>query len=141
VEQELPFQKGRSKTGGRVKGTRNKAVVARETARQAFEIAMAGEPRCTPLQVMYAVMEARLGNGDLDGALSAAKEAAPYVHARLNATDVNVRHSITDKSDAAVAAEIESLRAKIALARSVLPMQIEATAEPVESVETSTAQS
>ena len=66
----------------------------------------------------------------------AAEKAAPYMHPRLNATDVNVRHSYANKSDAEVAAEIESLRQKIEIAQrqstAATPPMIEATAEPLE---------
>ena len=79
------------------------------------------------------MMLLRINRGDYDGALAAAEKAAPYMHPRLNATDVNVRHSYAGKSDAEVAAEIESLRQKIAIAQphsvATGPL-IEATAEP-----------
>ena len=124
----MPFQKGRAKTGGRKKGVRNKA--SRE-AREKFRDFLRENITFTPLQVMHAVMQARIETGDLEGALSAAEKAAPYSHAKLNATDVHVRHSISDKPDAVVAAEIEALRAKIERSRSVPPL-IESSAEPVE---------
>ena len=94
----------------------------------------------TPLQIMYAVMQIKLERGDPDGALVAAEKAAPYVHARLNATDVRVQHSVAGKSDAEVAAEIEALRVKLEVSRSLPPPPIiEATAESIEVVPTAPA--
>jgi hypothetical protein len=94
---------------------------------------MLAELKLSPLEVMQAVMLLRINKGDYDGALVAAEKAAPYMHAKLNATDVNVRHSYASKSDAEVAAEIELLRQKIAIAQrpsAAVPRLIEATAEP-----------
>ena len=59
--------------GGRQKGTRNMASVARETA-----IGAAGD---TPLDIMLAVM--RSPDVDIRTRLDAAKAAAPFVHPRL----------------------------------------------------------
>ena len=84
----------------------------------------------SPLEVMLTGMHLKLGRGDIDGAQKIAEAAAPYTSPRLNATDVRVQH-VADKDDAAVAAEIESLRAKIERAQTASPLEIEAVAEPV----------
>ena len=109
----MPFKKGRSKTGGRAKGIRNlpskadrisaeKKAAAQaeiEAAQEAFQQALTGAMKFTPLQVMNAVMLLRIGQGDHEGALAAARDAAPYCHPKLQASDVRVRHSISDSSD------------------------------------------
>lgn len=64
---------GSPKTGGRQKGTPNKATKARETA-----IAESG---LTPLEYMLSVM--RDLAADEGKRLDAAKAAAPYVHPKL----------------------------------------------------------
>jgi hypothetical protein len=101
-------------------------------AREAFQAALAGEMRFTPLQVMNAVMLLRIGQGDHEGALQAAREAAPYVHAKLVASEVRVQHSFAQRSDEEVALEIETLRAKIARSKELPPPQIEGSAQTVE---------
>lgn len=65
------------KTGGRMKGTPNRA-----TAAKAAEIASSG---LTPLDFLLSVM--RNENEDPDRRLEAARSAAPYVHPRLSAID------------------------------------------------------
>jgi hypothetical protein len=88
--------KGR-KTGGRKKGTPNKATAARQA-----EFAASG---LTPLDFMLEVM--RSEENDLAVRLDAAVKAAPYCHPRLAAIDsthrgpdggaVQVHYVITDK--------------------------------------------
>jgi hypothetical protein len=117
------------KYGGRKKGRQNKLPTE---VKERFQRLLGQEISFTPLQVMHAVMLTKIEQGYYDGALVAAEKAAPYSHAKLNTTDVHVRHSISDKSDAAVAAEIEALRTKIERSRPAPPVMIEATAEPVE---------
>jgi hypothetical protein len=134
------YQKGHKKLGGRKSGTLNKKTQRRlaleKLSSDELQQIMLAELKLSPLEVMQAVMLLRINRGDYDGALVAAEKAAPYMHPRLNATDVNVRHSYASKSDAEVAAEIESLRQKIEIAQrqsaaAASPM-IEATAEPLE---------
>lgn len=72
--------KGSPKTGGRQKGTPNRA-----TAAKAAEIAASG---LTPLDFMLKVM--RDEAEDIDRRCDMAKGAAPYVHARLAAIDAKV---------------------------------------------------
>lgn len=65
--------KGQPKTGGRQKGTPNRA-----TAAKAAEVAASG---LTPLDYMLAVM--RDENNDQAIRLDAANKAAPYIHPKL----------------------------------------------------------
>jgi hypothetical protein len=124
------FGKGHAKRGGRKKGVPNKDS---QEAKERLQQLLGETISFTPLQIMYAVMQIKLERGDPDGALVAAEKAAPYVHARLNATDVRVQHSVAGKSDTEVAAEIEALRAKLAVSRSLAPpAMIEASADPIE---------
>ena len=67
------------KTGGRQKGTPNKATAARQA-----EIAASG---LTPLDFMLEVM--RDEENDLAIRLDAAVKAAPYIHPKLAAIDRN----------------------------------------------------
>jgi hypothetical protein len=128
----MAFQKGRAKTGGRKKGTPNKATIRRNRVLAQIERdarRMGQDPLLvSPLEVMRTVMCFRIAQRDYKGALEAAALAAPYVHARLNATDVKVQHTLTSKSDAEVAAEIQALQQKLAIAQR--PPQIEAIADP-----------
>lgn len=68
----------RVKTGGRKKGSRNKASVAKAQA-----IAASG---LTPLDYMLGVM--RDAKADVEMRLEAAKSAAPYVHPKLATIEV-----------------------------------------------------
>jgi hypothetical protein len=89
---------------------------------------------------MHAVMLLRISQGDDAGALQAASEAAPYVHSRLNATDLRV-HSTTDRTDDQITAEIAALRTKFDAARS-LPAPapvIDLVSEPAEPIEVTAA--
>jgi hypothetical protein len=73
------------KTGGRRKGTPNKA-----TAAKAAEIASSG---LTPLDFMLKIMRDEGEAKDIR--LDAAKAAAPYVHPRLASTDMKVSGGLT----------------------------------------------
>lgn len=66
------------KTGGRVKGTPNRATKAREE--------IIARSRATPLEFLLDVMQD--DEKPLDVRLFAAKAAAPYVHPRLSSTEV-----------------------------------------------------
>jgi len=85
---------GRPKTGGRKKGTPNKATAKREA-----EIAASG---LTPLDYMLKVM--RNPREDKDRRLDAAGKAAQYVHPKLAA--------ITHKGDAKAPVTIVDMDAK-----------------------------
>jgi hypothetical protein len=147
----VPFQKGRAKTGGRRKGVPSAKHQARRRAevetkllelraelasREEIELAIARVPTMGPLDVLLMGMHLKLARGDLEGAVQIATAAAPYTSPRLNATDVNVKHSLANRSDAEVSAEIEALRAKIRQAQLSTSMEapplIEATAESVQ---------
>lgn len=67
------------KTGGRKKGTPNKATITRQQ-----EVAESG---LTPLDFMLSIMREETETQDIR--LEAAKAAAPYVHPRLNAVDLS----------------------------------------------------
>jgi hypothetical protein len=73
---------GRRTGAGRKPGSLN--VRSREIAERAAAEGI------TPLEVMLQAMRQRWDGGDVDGAVSAAEKAAPYVHARLAAVDSNV---------------------------------------------------
>jgi hypothetical protein len=130
----MPFQKGHTKWGGKRKGSVNKKTEARmhlfADTEQAL-IQLGQDPtHVSPLMVMCSVMCFRLQQKDYKAAVEIAQMAAPYVHAKLNATDVNVRHSLANRSDSEVAAELAAIRAKIEAART-LPAPPIIDAEPV----------
>src|SRR5215469_16032956 len=130
------FQKGRAKTGGKKKGTLNRATERRMRLLDGAEEALIklGQNPATvsPLMVMCSVMCLRLQERDYKTAVEVAALAAPYVHARLNAAEVRVQHSIAQRSDEEVAIEIEMLRAKIARSKDLPPPEIEGAAQTVE---------
>jgi hypothetical protein len=74
---------------GRPKGSRNKTLVAREIAtKTAIDDTLARLTqeeieRLSPLEIMILAMHLLLTSGNLMGAVSVAKEAAPYVHAKV----------------------------------------------------------
>lgn len=113
--------KGHPRYGGRTRGTLNHATRLRQQALANATIAAALTPEqiteLTPLEVMRAIMRNRFHAGDYDGALAAAKEAAPYVHAKLSSSDVRLTGELTTKTDAELVAEIAALEGKIAAAR------------------------
>jgi hypothetical protein len=69
----------RQKTGGRKKGTPNKA-----TAAFMAEVAASGK---TPLEVMIDNMRTFYADGDRMAAQECAKDAAPYIHPKLQAIE------------------------------------------------------
>ena len=93
--------------GGRQKGTGNKAVAARQAAledaeRRATEGMSPDEIKLlSPLDVMLLAMRTAVQEGKLSSALVAAKEAAPYIHAKLTSTtiDATVRRTAADFTD------------------------------------------
>jgi hypothetical protein len=118
--------KGLPKTGGRKKGTPNKTTAERREKAKAkslfgddFQSALneLATARLTPLEVMHAVMFIRIGKADYAGAMEAAEKAAPYCHARLNAAEVKVSHSLSDRTSEQLAADIEMIRTKLAIAK------------------------
>ena len=93
------------KTGGRKKGTPNRA-----TAAKAAEIAASG---LTPLDFMLVVM--RDEDRPFPVRLDAAKSAAPYIHPRLAAVEHSGSMDVT-VTEAEVDADIARLQAEIAAA-------------------------
>ena len=86
------------KTGGRQKGSRNKATVEREQF-TCEVIAQATETGQSPLDVMLSIM--RSADAPLSVRFKAAIEAAPYIHPKLAAVDM--------KADVVITAEEEIL--------------------------------
>jgi len=76
---------------GRPKGTRNRKSIVREFNQRAAVVAVSTGlasdklTRLTPLQVMLALMHGSIAAGELDAGGHWAKEAAPYMHARIAA--------------------------------------------------------
>src|SRR5215475_13857020 len=105
--------KGHPRWGGRKKGAptmkqRLQDDAIRAAFRHGSEIVIPPEVETmSPLEIMAKVMRARYVAGDHLGALMAAQAAAPYVHPRLNASDVTVRHTTANRSDAEISAEID----------------------------------
>ncbi len=95
--------KGIPKTGGRQKGTPNRA-----TAAKAEEIAASG---LTPLEFMLGVM--RNDEQPFPVRLDAAKSAAPYVHPKLAAIEHSGKLEV-ELTEAEVDADIARLQAEIA---------------------------
>lgn len=89
--------------GGRPKGKLNQATVRRKAIAERVEKDLA-KKKATPLEIMARVM-----NGDLsvtEMQFEAAKAAAPYIHPKLSAVQMNatVRRSVADMSDEELAA-------------------------------------
>lgn len=139
------FQKGRAKTGGKVKGTKNKATILRERAeaeahiklsqaklasREEIENAMARMHTTGPLEVLLCGMHLRWARGDVEGASQLATAAVPFTSPKLTASEVTVR--VQERSDAEISSELEALRQKIERSRSLPAVTIEGSAQPVE---------
>ena len=143
----MPFRQGHGKLGGRRKGTRNlpskaqrKAEAEIMAAKEAFQAALVGSTQFSPLQVMTAITMLRIGQGDYEGALEAAQAAAPYCHAKLAASEVRVRHSISESSDAEISEAITTLRAKLAKAKALPEPQVTIEASESERIEDAVSQ-
>lgn len=76
--------------GGRQKGTPNKATVEREQklseARERILVTLAPEQiaAMSPLDIMLQAMQIEAQSGDWRAAAALAKEAAPYLHAKMS---------------------------------------------------------
>jgi hypothetical protein len=107
----MPRGKGTPKTGGRRKGSTNKA-----TAAQAKAVAESG---LTPLDFMLKVM--RDDTKPFPDRLDAAKSAAPYVHPKLAAIEHTGKGGgpmeFRDVTEAEVDDDIARLEAEIATAQ------------------------
>jgi hypothetical protein len=91
---KLGRPKGYPKSGGRQPGTANK--------RTKEVMAAVESTGMTPLQVMVAIMREAYDAKDHEKALDAASKAAPYIHAKLSSSsvDLNVKRDIEEYSDA-----------------------------------------
>ena len=84
-----PDQSGLNRRG-RPKGSRNRAIVARESAASAAMVEISkglAAPEIanlSPLDLMLTAMRAYAAGGNLDAALSCAQMAAPFCHARMS---------------------------------------------------------
>ena len=110
--------KGHPRWGGRAKGARNKAKVTREQAMaRALREAIAnapGGPDITPLSAMLMVLRWGMEMGDLlPTIMGAAVAAAPYVHPRLNSSELRVRHEFDGMSDAELLIEAQAIERKL----------------------------
>lgn len=74
-----------SKRGGRRAGAGRKPGSVTKKTREIAEKAV--EAGITPLEVMLEAMNAFRGMGDLEKAAAFAKDAAPYMHAKLAAVE------------------------------------------------------
>lgn len=85
---EKPGPGGRRPGAGRPKGARGKATIERENRARALlaeaveKLDLDAKP-LQPLDTMLLVMVAAVKAGDLPLALSASRDAAPYVHHRM----------------------------------------------------------
>lgn len=77
------------KTGGRQKGTPNK--------KNAELIAKAEAAGVLPLDVMLMDMREKLETGDVSGAADRARDAAPYLHAKLTSTEAKITGEMTHR--------------------------------------------
>jgi hypothetical protein len=113
--------KGCEKTGGRQKGTPNHVTSAKAEAIADAIVALGLTPDRTsglsPLDMMLIIAELRFTAGDHAGALVAAAAAAPFVHPKLTAGTLQVRHEYADKDDQALLIEAEALESRIAAVR------------------------
>jgi hypothetical protein len=137
VSRGMAPPKGHPRWGGRKPGLSNLKLMRREAAlSEAIAAALTPEQveALSPLEIMRSVMRSRYQRGDEAGALAAAALAAPFMHPRLQVSEVTVKHGTAGRSDAEVALEIESLRRRIEAARTIeaIPLTLEARAEPVE---------
>jgi hypothetical protein len=112
--------KGLPKTGGRRKGTPNRCTAAKAEAIADSIVSLGLTPDkvsgLAPLDMMLVIAELRFSAGDHAGALVAASAAAPFVHPRLTAGTLQVRHEYADKDDQTLLLEAEALERKLAAA-------------------------
>jgi len=82
----MPRGGGRPNTGGKRPGA-GRPKGSHDVKTRAVAAALA-EQGITPLEVICEAMWAHYQKGELDAAASLAKDAAPYMHARLSAVQV-----------------------------------------------------
>lgn len=75
--------------GGRPKGSRsiNESQKQKKTREVVTKYINSGEE--TPLEIMLSVMKQSWAKQDIPSAMFAAKEAAPYIHAKLASTTIS----------------------------------------------------
>ena len=75
--------------GGKRNGAGRKPGAANVKTREIADKAVA--QGVTPLEVMLEAMNALRDSGDLEKAASVAKDAAPYIHAKLSSVEMNAK--------------------------------------------------
>jgi hypothetical protein len=127
------FRKGRKKTGGRRRGSRNRRDREREQAeliaREEIEAAIRDPNTLGPLELVLLAMKIRWMQGDVKGAVEFAEKVLPFTNAKLTASEVNVRHSLENRSEDDIRKELEALQAKAALVDNQPFLTIEARPE------------
>jgi hypothetical protein len=132
--QAAMFRKGRTKTGGRKKGSKNRRLNkqnAERIAREEIEAAIKDPNTLAPLELVLLAMKIRWMRGDVAGAVEFAEKVLPFTNAKLVASEVNVRHTLAARSEEDIRKELEALQAKAALVDSQAFLTIEAEVEPV----------
>ena len=109
LEKEKIMKGGKRPGAGRPAGARN-----RKTAEMTAAIEASG---MTPLEYMVAVM--RDSDVDAQMRLEAARGAAPYVHARLNSTEIT-NGDTPQRSEEAILADLKALTEKDAGLKDIL---------------------
>ena len=99
---------GRQPGAGRPKGSKNKHLDP--IRKKAIGNGM------TPLEVMVDIMNRNLKSKNYDKALQAATAAAPYLHPRLQSSNVTLTNDDSKRSEEEIQREIDNLRAREALA-------------------------
>jgi hypothetical protein len=79
----------------------------------------AGQGAVTVHGLRATVMRSYACEGNHSGTLAAATAAAPYIHARLNVSDIHVRHSFDAESDAELAQELIVAETRLQLAKTI----------------------
>jgi hypothetical protein len=115
---------GQAKTGGRQPGSCNRKTQERQQLYDEAVLTAALTPEQTAeldaLQVMRAVMVANYRAGNLGGALAAARELAPYTHARLSSSEVRISGQVLHTmSNAELVDEARRIEGRIAAAEAI----------------------
>ena len=79
----------------------------------------------TPLDMLLFLMRECARLGDRAGAHAAAVAAAPFLHPRLNATDLQVHHTYGDKSDTELQAELAKIECKLLASQTINGILVE----------------
>ena len=111
----------RAKTGGRQKGTLNKATVARkENLAEVYAHATSALTpddiaSMSPLAVMLHAMKMAAKASEWNAAAALAKEAAPYLHPKLSSETLSIRNDDGQRSADDILAEIDAIRRRAAV--------------------------